>query len=811
MLTARLLPKIATVLAFSCLTAVLSVSEVRAAAGGIQNCTAGSTCTVGEFLYDDSSVAITSAICTVTSKYPNGTDFLVSQIMTGQSDGWYAYEFTAPLTTGLYRTTVSCTVSGDTLSIDKSFQVNTATATPPDTASIAQAVWGYSTRTVSTFGTLVSDVWSNTVRKLTGTGLDSGQLATQSDVTAVSDKVATISTTSTNVTNVTNNVTDIKNVTEETRLLLEQVVNKPVIQNVLEDTTPDISQKLQDTKAMANQLYVNNQFLTTQTAALASRWNSLTGKEALEAVFALSKVLGESADPSSANTMFGTANWIRDSWDWDESAKIYDQMIAVNKLISSLKENLADYQKTPLLYRSVKQLVKNSLVIESTIGTVSDLGVKNTLYSKIKNTQDLALSLDEKGDQIEKVLGGKTSVDVDDLQNQVLALNKVPGVSSALTSNTQKNLLLGLRGIINSNKKLLALGSGKTMVNVWLELGSIVFKTVATNPSTLVAQNVDIKYYLPKEIKQGDIMKTDAGLSVSYDSEKDQLYVLGTFRLTPGQTRTFSVETKDIWEMAPAEIQSIRDQANELFKPLEKTAYYAQGVSLKSDINASMDQVSVLIAGAVTPEEKIKAYRQAEILKNSANAKLAGMKDLVTQASAAVNLFGFVGGAQTIAVWGLIVVIAAGFVFMTIYMKTMIGKANVEPQKHNFRSGVHPVTLALVMIVSSAISAGATGYVVNSAVSKNYEEKIKVLGAQTEKQILPTPVPELGTGGQYLVVVSDTPTGFLRVRKTPSGVEIAQVAPGDKLLFLDEQDGWYKVRLEDEREGWISKQYSSKE
>lgn len=863
--------------------AVFSHNEVMAAAGGIQNCTAGSTCTVGEFLYDDASAPINNSTCTITSWYPNNTVFfaaLTAMDIPTQADGWYSKTFTAPATTGLYRTTISCTVSGDTLTIDKSFQVNAAAPSAPDTGSIATAVWGfsgktldsfgslpadiwsYSTRTVSSFGTLVADIWANATRTLTGASLSTGSLATKSDVDSVnsnvdsakskldsvSDKVVDISTT-TGVANATN--LTIKDVTTETRLLLEKVVNKPIIQNVLEDTAPPLTDKLSGTRTMANQLYVNNQFVIAQSATLVSKWNSTSGKDLLDGIISLSNILGTSGDSSNSNTMFGSANWVRDSWSWDESGKVYDQLVTTDKILGDLKEGLAEYQKTPALYAQAKLLVKNSLSLEKTIGTVSDTVTSKTLFSKIKGTTDLAIKLEEKGTQVDKILGAYTKsgdvngtvAQINGLKNQIIALNKVPGASNALAvvspqnANSIKNVLFGLRGIVNTNKKLLSLGSGKTLINTWLELGSIVFKTMATNPSTLINQTVDVKYYLPQEIKKEDIMKTDPGLTVEYDSEKDQLYVAGTFALSAGQTRTFSVETKDIWEKTPAELQSIRDQANELSKPLEKTAFYAQGVSLKSDIMASLDQISIIMEGAVTPEEKIRAFRQAEVLEKSATTKLAGMKDLVTQASAAGSLFGFVGGSQAIAVWGLIIVIAAGFIFMTIYMRTITAKAvtdinvpqvnvpqedQTQPKKHSKSGGTHPAAFITVMLLSSVISAGTTGLIVSNVVSKNYEQKLAVLGASTQVPVATTvpvlndatPVTSdesLGIGGQYLVVVSDTPTGFLRVRETPSGVEIAKVNVGDKLPFMEETEGWYKVQLEDGTLGWISKEYSVKE
>ena len=559
-------------------------------------------------------------------------------------------------------------------------------------------------------------------------------------------------------------------------------------------------------------------------------------------------MLGEEGDSSSSDTVFGQANYIRDSWNWDEADSIYNQLLVSRKITEDLKLGLADYEKNPALYSQAKALVKSFVALEKIVGNTSDTPSKKTLFARIKTTEALALNLDEKGAQVDKVLGAfvKTN-DADialsktkDLKNQVIALNKVPGVSSALTRINPnnpvsiKNVLLGLRGIINSNKKLLALGAGKTLINTWLEIGSIVFKTIATNPSSLISQEVDVKYYLPQEIKKEDIIKTDAGLTVEYDSEKAQLYVSGTFTLAAGQTRTFSVETKDIWEYSQASLDSMRNQADELYKPLEKTAYFAQAVSLRSDINANLDKMSQVQGEAITPEDKIRAFRESKILKGAVDEKIAGMRDLVTQASAAGNLFGFVGGSQSIAVWGLIIIIAAGFVFMTIYMRTVTAKAgrggskpesgHETPRSNTSKGGIHPAKIFAVMIASSIISAAATGFLVSRMVSDSYEEKLSVLGRKVEVEVpVETPAPainsaeslvdeeSLGMGGTYLVTVSDIATGYLRVRETPGGEEMGRAYSGDKLPLVDENEEWYQVELETGETGWVSKEYSSKE
>ncbi len=63
------------------------------------------------------------------------------------------------------------------------------------------------------------------------------------------------------------------------------------------------------------------------------------------------------------------------------------------------------------------------------------------------------------------------------------------------------------------------------------------------------------------------------------------------------------------------------------------------------------------------------------------------------------------------------------------------------------------------------------------------------------------------------VTILDTPTGFLRVRASASlgAAEVGQVKPGESYPLLDEQTGWYKIKLNNSKEGWISSQYAKKQ
>ena len=61
------------------------------------------------------------------------------------------------------------------------------------------------------------------------------------------------------------------------------------------------------------------------------------------------------------------------------------------------------------------------------------------------------------------------------------------------------------------------------------------------------------------------------------------------------------------------------------------------------------------------------------------------------------------------------------------------------------------------------------------------------------------------------VVISATPTGWLRVRSEPNlnATEIAKVNTGGSFAFLEEKDSWYKVALKDGKDGWVSSQYAT--
>jgi len=78
-----------------------------------------------------------------------------------------------------------------------------------------------------------------------------------------------------------------------------------------------------------------------------------------------------------------------------------------------------------------------------------------------------------------------------------------------------------------------------------------------------------------------------------------------------------------------------------------------------------------------------------------------------------------------------------------------------------------------------------------------------------DQEITPTQAASIK---QDLILIKDTPTGFLRVREqaTTASREVGRVNPQETYPFLDEDTGWFKIELGDKTTGWVSKQYAEK-
>ena len=614
-----------------------TAGSVVAGEAEYRQCAPGEPCEIGEYLFDDSYTPNATASCSLSSRTPGGGVYLDEEVMDPHADGWYSLEIsTTGLDFGLYRSQMCCTFAPEYLCIDKSFEIATAsstlsesqvteavwdaTTTSHDTAgsfgenlqnsssltaadvwsypsrslssfgTLIADIWSYSSRSLSSFGSLVSSIWSNSDRKLTSASLSSGAIAAQNDVTS--------------------QLIDVSKQVANNQYLLEQLVNAPIIETFIEESTEppqDLQSKIRETKAISESLYQDTKNLKRQVTGLNSNWNSVTYQIALSEINTASRVLGTSTDTSDKpESIIPKIEWLKKGWRSPIITNLATQAASALANTSSISREIKSYGKTVISKQYLDIANEHLNKLGKVIGQVGDASTKETLFGYIQELQEINDSIIAYTSELDELLlkwNSYTPQAIDiklaRIKRNVLAINQIPDAESILdirlnNPKPRENLALALKGVIQSNLLLLSQNADQVVKNTWLENGSIIFRSLVTNPSDTISQKVPIKYYLPREVKPDQIIKIDDWLSTSYDQEKEALLVSGEITLEPNQTKSFVIEVVDVWIIPEDEIASLRKQTQTLFEPLRNTSYFAQGSTIKADIEVNLDKTSLL-------------------------------------------------------------------------------------------------------------------------------------------------------------------------------------------------------------------------
>jgi hypothetical protein len=315
------------------------------------------------------------------------------------------------------------------------------------------------------------------------------------------------------------------------------------------------------------------------------------------------------------------------------------------------------------------------------------------------------------------------------------------------------------------------------------------------------------------------------------------------------------VEITDIWKIADTEIDSIKNQAEELTKPLSNTSFFAQGVTLKSDINANLENIKRIQNEAVTPEARIQAYRENLIKIDQVKGEIKDLQTLVSSLSSTTSLTGFVGGAQTLSLWGIVLVIGISVVLITTYMRVIITRNNrnesgikrsiVWNRKKNFLEKICDKKWIKVIFLGSIVII--VGFLVfngilkltqkttskkdegTAAVLKVEEEKLKqiaqinnksetrVLGEMTENKEVDVIKDKII--GKVMIILPTDSTASVKLRENPNleARVLGKIWVKQKADKYEEKNDWTKVGLEvktDDEEkyvmGWVRNQFLEK-
>jgi len=163
---------------------------------------------------------------------------------------------------------------------------------------------------------------------------------------------------------------------------------------------------------------------------------------------------------------------------------------------------------------------------------------------------------------------------------------------------------------------------------------SIVMKVISVNPSKQQSQKVQVKSYLPKEVKPDDIITKD-DLEIGFDNQQGSYYVFGEYELSPDTTLEKTIEMSDIWVISAGEMETLRLEVENTVKNISAGEFKERIDFLKQSVYSKLKEIQEKQnAQAVNPEKHISDYRDNLKLLESVKADLVVLRSLLAQAKA---------------------------------------------------------------------------------------------------------------------------------------------------------------------------------
>ena len=693
-------------------------------------------------------------------------------------------------------------------------------------SDVVNQVWNYQNRSLNSYSSLVSSIWNNQK--------------------TINQAVATSSA----------DLTELTREVKASRDLLEQLINVPTVSTYLDaDPAPKLVSKLNTTKDYVTQIATNIELASTKIGLVTLKWDQLTETDRNQEIQQAITILGtdETKDPK---TVIGQLNWLALAWDKPLTRGLYQDVVSLRDDLSAYLTTLQASPANEEQLTYLNGLFARFTSIKVSVGDVSQIESDPTLFGLIKTLKNVVSNLDA---QEQAVLASVSDWDitpvtvrpqiVNAIAQSIAKLNQLPALNTLLSPITpSKEFLSNLLALINLNRTVLASGNNEAVAGTWISTDPIRFRTLVHNPSKRISQTAKINYLLPAELTLEQITNTAPEFTVLYDPTAKALRVTGDIQLEPGESKLIDLTTNDIWQIRAEDIDSLRKQAAELVKPLESSGLYTQATAIKSTIDVALDTVIALKDKATTPNGKIQAYHQAQTLMVEVNRQLDKLRGLVTTHQSDTSLMGFIGGAQAIAVWGIIVIFIAGFVFLTLYMRALYQNTLIQP--------AHATTLTLPLTgpasiqTSRAISSFSLPFELPNfdfLAHRSFNIILTLMSAllltlmlihptnprtQNVPAVIVNPIPlsqiEMATPSAIpvptitpiasvsanLIITPANAASSINVRREPTPVspKIGQITSTEKAVEIEVEGDWYHVQLIEHDPvltGWIHKDYVS--
>ncbi len=118
----------------------------------------------------------------------------------------------------------------------------------------------------------------------------------------------------------------------------------------------------------------------------------------------------------------------------------------------------------------------------------------------------------------------------------------------------------------------------------------VAINFIAVNASETAAKEVDVKYFLPEELKPDDVLNTGE-LDLGYDVDKGMYFVYKKMKFNSKESRTFKVLVKDVWRIEEEEINVLKNQVDENLKLLEGSENYQYAVKAREHLHQEVDYI----------------------------------------------------------------------------------------------------------------------------------------------------------------------------------------------------------------------------
>jgi len=295
----------------------------------------------------------------------------------------------------------------------------------------------------------------------------------------------------------------------------------------------------------------------------------------------------------------------------------------------------------PEAERAAKKALDAIKAVEAVVVSSDNINIALTL----KNLKD---SVDALPEVLAKDItgGGAVSKAVNDIADKLKALGLEEGfdfeemlekaIGDSPTIKEVRSKTDAINGVVQILLQIFEAKFGgleSPIVSTSLSPGSVRFRVVAVNPSKTKTQVVQVKSYLPEEVRPKDILDLGA-LELEYDAEKSIYYVYkGNVELAPSEVRVFEVEVEDIWMIPQEKLDDFRSRVEAIMERLEDTEYYSRAKEIADTIAPRLEEIARTQADeTVSRAQHIGYYRQNILTVDSIKEDIAKLEKILATA-----------------------------------------------------------------------------------------------------------------------------------------------------------------------------------